>query len=183
MNYATIKNCDIANGPGVRVSLFVSGCTHRCPGCFNEVAWDFGYGEPFTEETIETILKMLAPAHIKGLTLLGGEPFEPENQPEIVKLLRRVKAQYPGKSIWAYSGYLFERDILAGRLGPREITDEFLSYLDVLVDGPFILAKKNLSLRFRGSENQRLINVPESLKRGEVVLWQDWQAEGKGLRK
>jgi anaerobic ribonucleoside-triphosphate reductase activating protein len=183
MNYATIKNCDIANGPGVRVSLFVSGCTHRCPGCFNEVAWDFGYGEPFTEDTIEKILKMLAPAHIKGLTLLGGEPFEPQNQPEIVKLLRRVKAQYPEKSIWAYSGYLFERDILAGRLGPREITDEFLSYLDVLVDGPFILAKKNLSLRFRGSENQRLINVPESLKRGEVVLWQDWQAEGKGLRK
>ena len=183
MNYATIKNCDIANGPGVRVSLFVSGCTHRCPGCFNEVAWDFGYGEPFTEETIETILKMLSPAHIKGLTLLGGEPFEPQNQPEIVKLLRRVKAQYPEKSIWAYSGYLFERDILAGRLGPREITDEFLSYLDVLVDGPFILAKKNLSLRFRGSENQRLINVPESLKRGDVVLWQDWQAEGKGLRK
>jgi anaerobic ribonucleoside-triphosphate reductase activating protein len=183
MNYATIKNCDIANGPGVRVSLFVSGCTHRCPGCFNEVAWDFGYGEPFTEDTIGKILKMLAPAHIKGLTLLGGEPFEPQNQPEIVKLLRRVKAQYPEKSIWAYSGYLFERDILAGRLGPREITDEFLSYLDVLVDGPFILAKKNLSLRFRGSENQRLINVPESLKRGEVVLWQDWQAEGKGLRK
>ena len=183
MNYATIKNCDIANGPGVRVSLFVSGCTHRCPGCFNEVAWDFGYGDPFTEETVGKILKMLAPDHIKGLTLLGGEPFEPQNQPEIVKLLRRVKAQYPDKSIWAYSGYLFEHDILAGRLGPREITDEFLSYLDVLVDGPFVLAKKNLSLRFRGSENQRLINVPESLKRGEVVLWQDWQAEGKGLRK
>lgn len=183
MNYATIKNNDIANGPGVRVSLFVSGCTHRCPGCFNEEAWDFEFGQPFTQETIDSILKMLAPAHIKGLTLLGGEPFEPQNQPEIVKLLRRVKAQYPDKSIWAYSGYLFEHDILAGRLGPREITDEFLSYLDVLVDGPFVLAKKNLSLRFRGSENQRLINVPESLKRGEVVLWQDWQAEGKGLRK
>ena len=183
MNYATIKNCDIANGPGVRVSLFVSGCTHRCPGCFNEVAWDFNYGEPFTEETIETILNMMAPAHIKGLTLLGGEPFEPQNQPDIVKLLCRVKEAYPDKSIWAFSGYLFDRDILAGRLGDRKITDEFLSYLDVLVDGPFILAKKNLSLRFRGSENQRLINVPESLKRGEVVLWQDWQAEGKGLRK
>jgi anaerobic ribonucleoside-triphosphate reductase activating protein len=183
MNYATIKNCDIANGPGVRVSLFVSGCTHRCPGCFNEEAWDFNYGKPFTEETIETILKMLEPAHIKGLTLLGGEPFEPQNQPEIVKLLRRVKAEYPEKSIWSFSGYLFERDILAGRLGPQEITNEFLSYLDVLVDGPFIQAKKNLSLRFRGSENQRLINVPESLKRGETVLWQDWQTEGKGLRK
>lgn len=183
MNYATIKNCDIANGPGVRVSLFVSGCTHRCPGCFNEVAWDFEYGEPFTEETIDMIIRMMEPAHIKGLTLLGGEPFEPQNQPNLVKLLRRVKEVYPEKSIWAFSGYLFDKDILAWRLGPREITEEYLGYLDVLVDGPFILAKKNLSLRFRGSENQRLIDVPESLRRGEVVLWQDWQTEGKGLRK
>ena len=183
MNYATIKNCDIANGPGVRVSLFVSGCTHRCPGCFNEVAWDFEYGEPFTEQTIEMIIKMMEPAHIKGLTLLGGEPFEPQNQPALVELLRRVRAAYPQKSIWAFSGYLFDKDILAWRLGKREVTEEFLSYLDVLVDGPFIQEKKNLSLRFRGSENQRLINVPESLNRGEVVLWQDWQAEGKGLRK
>ena len=183
MNYATIKNCDIANGPGVRVSLFVSGCTHRCPGCFNEVAWDFEYGEPFTEETIDMIIRMMEPAHIKGLTLLGGEPFEPQNQPDVVKLLRRVKAVYPQKSIWAFSGYLFDKDILAWRLGPREITEEYLGYLDVLIDGPFILAKKNLSLRFRGSENQRLIDVPESLRRGEVVLWQDWQTEGKGLRK
>ena len=183
MHYATIKNCDIANGPGVRVSLFVSGCTHRCPGCFNEVAWDFEYGEPFTEETIDMIIRMMEPAHIKGLTLLGGEPFEPQNQPDLVKLLRRVKEVYPEKSIWAFSGYLFDKDILAWRLGPREITEEYLGYLDVLVDGPFILAKKNLSLRFRGSENQRLIDVPESLRRGEVVLWQDWQTEGKGLRK
>ena len=183
MHYATIKNNDIANGPGVRVSLFVSGCTHRCPGCFNEVAWDFEYGEPFTEQTIEAILKMLAQPHIKGLTLLGGEPFEPQNQPEILKLLRRVKAELPNKSIWAYSGYLFERDILAGRLGPKEITEEYLSYLDVLVDGPFVQAKKNLSLRFRGSENQRLIDVKASLSQNEVVLWQDWQSEGKGLRK
>ena len=183
MNYATIKNCDIANGPGVRVSLFVSGCTHRCPGCFNEVAWDFEYGEPFTEQTIETILRMMAPAYIKGLTLLGGEPFEPQNQPALVQLLRRVREEYPEKSIWAFSGYLFDRDILAWRLGPREITEEFLGYLDVLVDGPFVLAKKNLSLRFRGSENQRLIDVPESMRRGEIVLWQDWQTEGKGLRK
>lgn len=183
MNYATIKNCDIANGPGVRVSLFVSGCTHHCPGCFNEVAWDFDYGAPFTEQTVELILNMMAPAHIKGLTLLGGEPFEPQNQPELVKLLRRVRERYPQKSIWAFSGYLFDKDILAGRLGPREVTDEFLSYLDVLVDGPFVQAKKNLSLRFRGSENQRLINVPESLRMGEVILWQDWQTEGKGLRK
>lgn len=180
MNYATIKNCDIANGPGVRVSLFVSGCTHRCPGCFNEVAWDFNYGEPFTQETINTILNMLAPAHIKGLTLLGGEPFEPQNQPDIVKLLRQVKGKYPEKSIWAFSGYLFDKDILAGRLGPWEITKEYLSYLDVLVDGPFVETKKNLSLRFRGSENQRLIDVPASLCKGEIILWQDWQGERKG---
>ena len=183
MNYATIKNCDIANGPGVRVSLFVSGCTHRCPGCFNEVAWDFSYGEPFTEQTIQLIRNMMEPAHIKGLTLLGGEPFEPQNQPAIVELLRQVKEKYPDKSIWAFSGYLFDKDILAGRLGPWEVTEEFLSYLDVLVDGPFIQAKKNLSLRFRGSENQRLIDVPASLQSGEIILWQDWQTEGKGVRK
>ena len=183
MNYATIKNCDIANGPGVRVSLFVSGCTHRCPGCFNEVAWDFNYGEPFTQETIDTILKMLEPNHIKGLTLLGGEPFEPQNQPAIVELLRQVKAKYPQKSIWAFSGYLFDKDILAGRLGDSEITREYLSYLDVLVDGPFVMAKKNLSLRFRGSENQRLIDVPASLASGTIVAWEDWQGQGKGLRK
>ena len=183
MNYATIKNCDIANGPGVRVSLFVSGCTHHCKGCFNEVAWDFDYGEPFTQETIDTILAMLRPAHIKGLTLLGGEPFEPQNQGPIVELLRQVKKELPAKSIWAFSGYLFYRDILAGRLGPWEVTREYLSYLDVLVDGPFIESKKNLSLRFRGSENQRLIDVPASLEKGEIVLWKDWQAEGKGFRK
>lgn len=178
MNYATIKNCDIANGPGVRVSLFVSGCTHRCPGCFNEVAWDFHYGEPFTEEVMEKILAMLRPAYIKGLTLLGGEPFEPQNQGAVVELLRRIKKEMPEKTIWAFSGYVFEKDILSGRLGD---TSEYLSYLDVLVDGPFILAKKNLSLRFRGSENQRIIDVPASLKAGEVVLWQDWQGEKKGM--
>ena len=182
MNYATIKNCDIANGPGVRVSLFVSGCTHRCPGCFNEVAWDFDYGQPFTQQTVDTILNMLAPAHIKGLTLLGGEPFEPQNQGPIVELLRQIKAKYPEKSIWAFSGYLFDRDILSGSLGDWSITKEYLSYLDVLVDGPFVQAKKNLNLRFRGSENQRLIDVPASLAAGEVVLWQDWQGEGKGMK-
>ncbi len=179
MNYATIKNCDIANGPGVRVSLFVSGCTHRCPGCFNEVAWDFGYGEPFTEETIEIILNMLRPAYIQGLTLLGGEPFEPQNQGAVVALLRRIKQELPEKSIWAFSGYLFDRDILSGRLGD---TSEYLSYLDVLVDGPFVEAKKNLSLRFRGSENQRLIDVKASLASNSIVLWEDWQGEKKGLK-
>ena len=179
MNYAAIKNCDIANGPGVRVSLFVSGCTHRCPGCFNEIAWDFDYGEPFTEETVETILEMLRPGYIRGLTLLGGEPFEPQNQGPVVALLRRIRQELPEKSIWAFSGYLFDRDILSGRLGD---TREYLSYLDVLVDGPFVQAKKNLSLRFRGSENQRLIDVPASLSAGTVVLWEDWQGEGKGMR-
>ena len=180
MNYATIKNCDIANGPGVRVSLFVSGCTHRCPGCFNEVAWDFDYGEPFTQEVMDSILEMLRPAYIRGLTLLGGEPFEPQNQGAVVELLRKIKTQMPEKSIWAFSGYLFDRDILSGRLGDCR---EYLSYLDVLVDGPFVEAKKNLSLRFRGSENQRLIDVPASLAAGEVILWEDWQGEKKGLKK
>ncbi len=172
MNYATIKNCDIANGPGVRVSLFVSGCTHRCKGCFNAVAWDFDYGEPFTQDTIDTILATLAPDYIRGLTLLGGEPFEPQNQTAIVELLRQVKSKYPQKSIWAFSGYLFDRDILSGGLGPWDITREILSYLDVLVDGPFVEEKKNLSLRFRGSENQRLIDVPSSLEQGRVILWE-----------
>ena len=182
MNYAEIKDCDIANGPGVRVSLFVSGYTHHCPGCFNEVAWDFNYGKPFTEETIGQILNMLRPGYIRGLTLLGGEPFEPANQPAVTELLRKVKQELPEKSIWAFSGYLFDRDILSGRLGDWNITREYLGYLDVLVDGPFMEARKNLALRFRGSDNQRLIDVPASLASGEIVLWSDWQAEGKGLK-
>ena len=182
MNYAEIKNCDIANGPGVRISLFVSGCTHHCPGCFNQVAWDFDYGQPFTQQTIDQILEMLKPGYIKGLTLLGGEPFEPENQGAIVDLLRQIKEKYPEKSIWAFSGYLFDRDILSGRLGNWEITKEYLSYLDVLVDGPFVEAKKNLSLRFRGSENQRIIDVPASLAANRIVLWQDWQGERRGMK-
>ena len=182
MNYAVIKNCDIANGPGVRVSLFVSGCTHRCPGCFNAEAWDFDYGTPFTQETIDKILEMMKPSHIKGLTLLVGEPFEPQNQPEIVKLLRQLKTVYPEKSVWAFSGYLFDEDILAGRLGPWEITKEYLNYLDVLVDGPFVMEKKDLNLRFRGSSNQRLIDVPASLRENCVVLWEDWQGSERGLK-
>ena len=182
MYYASIKNCDIDNGPGVRVSLFVSGCTHHCPGCFNQEAWDFHYGQPFTEETIQTIVDMLRPAYICGLTLLGGEPFDPRNQEAVVQLLRRIKQELPEKSIWAFSGYLFDRDILSGKLGDWEITKEYLSYLDVLVDGPFVEEKKNLALRFRGSENQRLIDMPATLASGKIVLWEDWQAEGKGLK-
>ncbi len=179
MNYAAIKNCDIANGPGVRVSLFVSGCTHHCPGCFNAEAWDFDYGAPFTQAVMDQILTMLRPAYIRGLTLLGGEPFEPQNQSAVVELLRQIKQQLPEKNIWAFSGYLFDRDILSGRLGD---TSEYLSYLDVLVDGPFVEATKNLSLRFRGSENQRIIDVPASLQTGQIVLWQDWQGEKKGMK-
>ena len=182
MNYATIKPRDIANGPGVRVCLFVSGCTHHCKGCFNQEAWDFDFGQPFTQETIDYILDQLSPTFVKGLTLLGGEPFEPQNQSAIVELLRQIKAKYPEKSIWAFSGYLFDRDILAGKLGDPAVTKEYLSYLDVLVDGPFIEAKKNLTLRFRGSENQRLIDVPKSLESGEVVLWEDWQGDARGLK-
>lgn len=182
MNYATIKNCDIANGPGVRVSLFVSGCTHRCKGCFNEVAWDFHYGNPFTKETVEELLQMLAPDYVKGLTLLGGEPFEPENQPAIVAFLRQVKEKYPNKTVWAFSGYLFDKDILSGRLGPWSVTEEYIRYVDVLVDGPFILEKKDLSLRFRGSSNQRIIDVPASLKKNEIVLWEDWQGYERGMK-
>ena len=128
------------------------------------------------------ILDMLAPDYIKGITLLGGEPFEPQNQPEILNLLRQLKSKYPQKSVWAFSGYLFDHDILAGRLGPWEITKEYLSYVDVLVDGPFILEKKDLSLRFRGSSNQRLINVPASLEKGEVILWEDWQGDERGIK-
>ena len=182
MNYANIKDFDIANGPGIRISLFVSGCTHHCKGCFNKEAWDFDYGQPFTQETIEQIVQMLKPAYVKGLTLLGGEPFEPQNQGAIVELLRRVKAEYPQKSIWAFSGYLFDKDILSGRLGDWEITKEYLSYLDVLVDGPFIEDKKDLMLRFRGSSNQRLIDVPKSLACDNVVEWEDWQGNGRGIK-
>ncbi len=182
MNYAEIKNCDIANGIGVRISLFVSGCTHHCKGCFNEVAWDFDYGTPFTQETIDKILDMMRPDYIRGLTLLGGEPFEPQNQGPIVELLRQIKEKMPEKSIWAFSGYLFDRDILSGRLGDWKVTQEYLSYLDVLVDGPFVEAKKNLSLRFRGSENQRIIDVPASLAQGKIVLWRDWQGDGRGMK-
>ncbi len=182
MNYATIKNCDIANGPGVRISLFVSGCTHHCKGCFNEVAWDFDYGEPFTQDTVDSILKMLAPSHVKGITLLGGEPFEPENQPALLDLLRQVRAKYPEKSVWCFSGYLFDRDILPGKLGDPAITREMLGLIDVLVDGPFIQEKKDLTLRFRGSSNQRLINVPASLETGQIVLWEDWQGNARGLK-
>ena len=174
MNYATIKKRDIANGPGVRVSLFVSGCTHRCPGCFNEIAWDFHYGDPFTAETERELLEALAPDYIKGLSLLGGEPFEPQNQHTLVEFLRKMRETYPQKTVWCYSGYTLEQ--LCGRVESNarcDVTDEMLSYIDVLVDGRFVLEKKNIRLRFRGSENQRLIDMNKTRARGEIVLWED----------
>lgn len=171
MNYATIKPFDVANGPGVRVSLFVSGCTHHCKGCFNEVAWDFQYGEPFTEEVIEYILDLLKPDYIAGLSLLGGEPLELINQRGLLPLLRRVKERYPTKDIWCYSGYLFDADILGKMAVKQKETKEFISYLDVLVDGKFIEEKKNINLRFRGSENQRVILVKDSLRSEKIILW------------
>ena len=173
MNYATIKNLDIANGPGLRVSLFVSGCTHHCKGCFNPEAWDFNYGKPFDEDAENEIFKLLENEHIRGLSLLGGEPFEPANQAVLFPFLRRFKAKFPNKDLWCYSGYNFEKDMLTGNLGPWEITEEMLSYIDVLVDGEFVLELKNPNLRFRGSANQRVIRVQDSLKEDNVVLWDD----------
>lgn len=173
MNYAEIKYCDIANGPGVRTSLFVSGCTHHCEGCFNQMTWDFHYGEVFTEEVENQIIESLRPDYIVGLTLLGGEPFEHINQMGLLPLLRRVKKEFPKKNIWCYTGYTLETDIADRMAKMWPETMEMLSCLDVLVDGKFMLEKKDISLQFRGSSNQRLICVPEFLKTGEIVWWED----------
>lgn len=221
MKYGEIKKLDIANGPGVRVSLFVSGCTHHCPGCFNSSTWNFDFGFDYTQKVQKEVLESLAPEHVSGMTVLGGEPFEPSNQRFLTGLLRAVKEKYPQKSIWIYSGYLFDKEIMPEKFGylddkgnvlkkiekkavysekfpsyPEEnevpvsgigihpetgralrnthceVTDELVSYIEVLVDGPFIMSKKNLSLKFRGSANQRLIDVAKSLERAEIVLWE-----------
>lgn len=171
MNYSEIKEYDIANGPGVRVTLFVSGCTHRCKGCFNEMTWDFEYGRPFGEDTVEHILKKLEPSYIAGLTLLGGEPMEYKNQIGLLPLLRRVKEEYPGKTVWCYTGYLYDKDILEDFCMKWEETKEILSYLDIVVDGEFVEDLKDISLQFRGSSNQRIIDVKKSMQAGEIVLW------------
>lgn len=170
MNYADIRPIDVANGPGVRVSVFVSGCTHHCKECFNPETWDFGYGKPFGEVQVEEILGCLSKPYIHGLSILGGEPFEPQNQGAVLELVHRVRERFPEKDIWCYSGYLFE-DLAAGKVGVHSRT--LLGLLDVLVDGPFVLEKKDLSLRFRGSSNQRLIKVSDSLEAGEVRIWDD----------
>ena len=169
MNYAEIKNFDIANGLGIRVSLFVSGCTHRCKNCFNSIAWDFNYGKPFTKEVEDSIIKMLSNPNVSGLTLLGGEPMEPVNQEGLSDFLRRVKKEVPNKNIWCYTGYTLEKDLLTGR-AHTSLTKEILSYIDVLVDGKFVEELKSLMLKFKGSSNQRLIDLPKTLKTGEIVL-------------
>ncbi len=172
MNYAEIKICDIANGIGVRTSLFVSGCTHHCKNCFNKETWDFDYGRVFTEKVEESLLSSLEPSYIAGLSILGGEPFEPDNQRGLVKFLKKVKEHFPEKTIWCYSGYTLEQ--LRGESRARcEVTDEMLSCLDVLVDGPFVEELKDISLRFKGSSNQRIIDMPKTLAAGEIVLWED----------
>ncbi|MFA7636846.1 MAG: anaerobic ribonucleoside-triphosphate reductase activating protein [Monoglobales bacterium] len=174
MNYAEIKKRDIANGRGVRVSLFVSGCRHCCDGCFNPETWDFSYGKPFTRETEDEIISALTPDYIEGLTVLGGEPFEPENQPAVLNLLKRIRSELPGKTIWCYSGYMFEE--LSGAIPSpafTDITKDILSLTDILVDGEFVLGLKNISLKFRGSENQRIIDVQQSLKLNKIIYAED----------
>ncbi len=173
MNYATIKKHDIANGPGVRVSLFVSGCSHHCPGCFNPETWDFNYGKPFDSDAINEVLQAMEPSYIHGFSLLGGEPFELKNQQGVLPLLKEIKSKFPNKDIWCYTGYDFEKDILENMASAWDETTEMLSYIDILVDGEFVEAKKDVSLRFRGSSNQRIIDVKESLKQKNIILWDD----------
>ena len=172
MYYGEIKKCDIANGEGVRTSLFVSGCRRHCPFCFNYQTWDFNFGKEYTQEVEDEIVESLSPSYVKGLSLLGGEPFEPENQLELVKLLRRVKKEFPNKTIWCYTGNVLERDLLNKSFYTTEVTSEMLSLIDVLVDGEFVQDLKNISLEFRGSSNQRIIDVKKTLASGEVVLYE-----------
>lgn len=171
MHYGVIKWCDVSNGPGVRVSLYVSGCRNHCKGCFNPETWDFNFGEPFTKEVEDKIIEALKPEYIKGFTLLGGDPFEPENQIVLAPFLKRLRAEYPQKSFWCFTGYNFESDLLTGKLGDGDLVMDMLRCLDVLVDGRFVEELKDLNLKFKGSSNQRTILVQESLKRDEVVLW------------
>ena len=170
MNYGAIKKCDIANGVGVRTVLFVSGCTHHCKGCFQPETWNFDYGERYTKETEDEIIESLRPDYVDGITLLGGEPFEPENQRELVKQPRRKKKELPQKTVWSFSGNTY-KELRGDSRGVCEVTKEMLSMLDVLVDGEFVEAKRNISLRFRGSENQRLIDMNKTRKEGKIVLW------------
>ncbi len=172
MYYGNIKNCDIANGAGVRVTLFVSGCTNRCEGCFQKETWDFFYGKPFERDTEDAILKMLEPDYIQGLTLLGGEPFEKSNQQALLPFVKRVRDIYPNKDVWAYSGFTLEQLLDESSRCYCDATLPLLEAIDVLVDGRFDKDKYDISLRFRGSSNQRILDVPASLKAGKAVLWE-----------
>ena len=171
MNYAKINKNDIANGIGVRVTLFVSGCTHHCKGCFNSEAWDFNYGDPFTVDTENEILEALAPDWIDGLTLLGGEPMEPDNQRALLPFMKKIKEKYPKKTIWCFTGYTLDEELLKTSRARCEVTDEMLSLIDVLVDGEFVEELKDISLRFKGSRNQRLIDLKPTLETGEIHIW------------
>ena len=174
MHYADIKQYDVANGPGIRVSLFVSGCTHHCKNCFNQVTWDFNYGNEFTSREIERVLKDLSPDYVKGLTLLGGEPMEHSNQQGLLSLLRKLRETYPDKDVWCFTGYDFDRDVKGRMLKEWPETEEFLSYIDVLVDGPFVESLKSVALRFKGSSNQRTIDVKKSMEAGVTVLMEGY---------
>lgn len=172
MNYGNIKNTDIANGEGVRVTLFVSGCTHHCKNCFNPETWDFNYGQPFTKEVEDKLIKLLSPTYIKGLTLLGGEPMEPQNQKALLPFLKRVKETFgETKNIWSYTGFVYDKDLVKGGRAYTEYTSELLSLIDVLVDGPFVESLKNIMLKFRGSSNQRVIDLKNTIKTGKITLY------------
>ena len=173
MNYATIKWYDISNGPGVRVSLYVSGCRNHCKNCFNPETWDFGYGQPFTRDTENAIIKAMIPDYIKGFTLLGGDPFEPENAEVLAPFLERLREQFPTKSFWCFTGYDLDADLLSGKKVNIDTVMRILNCLDVLVDGKFVESLKDLNLLFRGSSNQRIILVKETLKKDEIVLWNE----------
>lgn len=173
MYYGQIKNCDIADGPGVRVSLFVSGCTNRCENCFQPQTWDFEFGNQFTKQTEDELLDLLAPSYISGLTVLGGEPFEPSNQRALLPFLARVKATYPTKTIWIYSGFTFEELMSDGSHPHCEATLPMLNLCDVLVDGRFVDSLKDISLVFRGSSNQRIIDLSKTLEAGSVIIWDE----------
>lgn len=174
MYYGELKKCDIANGTGVRVTLFVSGCTNHCKGCFQPQTWDFCYGQPYTEAVEAEIFAELDKPYVNGLTVLGGEPFEPENQRVLVDLLARVRERYPEKNIWVFSGFTLDGELLVDGSHPRcEVTDRMLSYIDVLVDGRFVEELKDISLQFRGSRNQRVIDLNKTRERGEITIWEE----------
>ena len=179
MHYGEIKNCDIANGEGVRVTLFVSGCTNHCKNCFQPQTWDFNYGNPFTEETEAELFRLLSPRYIRGLTLLGGEPFEPENQRALLPFLRKLRRELPEKTVWAFTGFTWEELHTEGSHPRCEVTDELLNLIDVLVDGRFVEELKDIGLRFRGSSNQRLLDLNATRASGKLTLLPDQDRHGR----